>query len=1181
VDSSLSKNKSSKTLHVNYAAFHSVVYKKSADIEGEVPVDTNKYEKGQRIVVMENTGGLAKTGYTFTGWNTHADGSGNAYSGNATFSIADSDVVLYAQWTTKPTYKVTYDGNSNTIGTVPDDGNRYETGATVTVRANSGKLEKTGATFTGWKIGSEGAGALLNGGETFVLGASDVVLYAQWTSNPTYTVLYNGNGNTSGSVPTDANNYEKGQQVVVLENTGVLAKTGYTFTGWNTHSDGSGTLYTGNATFSIQDSNVVLYAQWTTKPTYVVRYNGNGNTSGSVPEDANRYEANATVTVRANSGKLEKTGAIFTGWKSGMENGGPLLSAGETFAIGTSDVVLYAQWTSNPTFTVEYLGNGNTGGSVPIDGNNYEKGMFVKVKGNIGLLVKTSSTFAGWNTADNGSGTSYAVGDSFPMGASNVKLYAQWTSKPTYTVKYDGNGNTGGAVPDDGNRYEANATVTVRANSGKLEKTNATFTGWKIGKESGGTVLNGGETFVIGVSDVVLYAQWTSNPTFTVEYFGNGNTGGSVPAAPTNYEKGTIVKVKGNTNLLIKPGSTLSGWNTAENGSGISYVEGDSFAIGTSNVNLFAQWAINKYTVTFNTLNGSAVAAQTVTHGSFITEPTAPTLQGSTFGGWYKEQACQNVWNFASEPVIATITLFARWVKSNVAPSIVVQPVAVSIEKGSVISLSVKVNADVYPLPEYKWVKGTSDTVASGTASGGTISFAINASAYTDEGKYKVVVRNAAGQIISDQVDVKVKDVTLPVLTLNGSADTTIYLGSTWVDPMGTATDDKDVTIAPSAIVITGTVNAQTVGKYTLSYQVSDQAKNASSPKTRTVRVDGWVKVTDNLPAGNVFRAVLNSDNDLFIGLVTDQAQFVYKINSNGVVTDLNMTYDACSNSMSMALAPDNKTLFVARSCHGDLLSWNGTAWIDTISDAGVSGTSGVQVCLNIGPQGTPYLAGFFASTNTINIRRYLNAAWKSVGDSTVSLGIELNSKRSERKFCMSTEPDIYTIGNPTSGSSDIIIKKIKPNTGVTTTLDSIAASGQVTNNYCIVTCNSASNGLPRILYGFTSGSDVNPQIHRFYNGEKTTLPSPAISTTAGSGGFDMEFSTDSLLHVVHPEGSDVVVRKYDGSKWLNVPESGTGVAFHASPSDVYVAAGPDRCYVVYRESVGGKVVVMQWRKQL
>ncbi|MBR4564982.1 MAG: InlB B-repeat-containing protein [Paludibacteraceae bacterium] len=79
----------------------------------------------------------------------------------------------------------------------------------------------------------------------------------------TYSVIYDGNGKTSGSVPTDSNSpYEEGDEVTVLGNTGSLAKTGYTFTGWNTAADGSGTDYAAGATFSMGTANVTLYAQW-------------------------------------------------------------------------------------------------------------------------------------------------------------------------------------------------------------------------------------------------------------------------------------------------------------------------------------------------------------------------------------------------------------------------------------------------------------------------------------------------------------------------------------------------------------------------------------------------------------------------------------------------------------------------------------------------------------------------------------------------------------------------------------------------------------------------------------------------------------------------------------------------------------------------------------------------------
>ncbi|HBX24233.1 MAG TPA: hypothetical protein DEF34_11480, partial [Desulfotomaculum sp.] len=66
------------------------------------------------------------------------------------------------------------------------------------------------------------------------MGTSNVTLYAQWTAMPTYTVTYDGNGNTSGSVPVDSNTYITGATVTVLGNTGNLVKTGYTFAGWNT-----------------------------------------------------------------------------------------------------------------------------------------------------------------------------------------------------------------------------------------------------------------------------------------------------------------------------------------------------------------------------------------------------------------------------------------------------------------------------------------------------------------------------------------------------------------------------------------------------------------------------------------------------------------------------------------------------------------------------------------------------------------------------------------------------------------------------------------------------------------------------------------------------------------------------------------------------------------------------------
>ena len=67
------------------------------------------------------------------------------------------------------------------------------------------------------------------------------------------------------------------------------------------------------------------------------------------------------------------------------------------------------------------------------------------------------------------------------------------------------------------------------------------------------------------------------------------------------------------------------------------------------------------YTVTFNSWGGSAVAAQTVEKGAKVTEPSAPTLEGYTFAGWYTDEACTTQWNFATGVVDRNLELYAKW----------------------------------------------------------------------------------------------------------------------------------------------------------------------------------------------------------------------------------------------------------------------------------------------------------------------------------------------------------------------------------------------------------------------------------------------------------------------------------------------------------------------------------------
>jgi len=75
------------------------------------------------------------------------------------------------------------------------------------------------------------------------------------------------------------------------------------------------------------------------------------------------------------------------------------------------------------------------------------------------------------------------------------------------------------------------------------------------------------------------------------------------------------------------------------------------------------------YTVTFDANgHGTAPAPQTVLSGNTATEPTAPTAAGWIFGGWYKEAACTNAFDF-STPITADITLYAKWTEEGTTPT--------------------------------------------------------------------------------------------------------------------------------------------------------------------------------------------------------------------------------------------------------------------------------------------------------------------------------------------------------------------------------------------------------------------------------------------------------------------------------------------------------------------------------
>ena len=259
-----------------------------------------------------------------------------------------------------PTHTISFDKNDvGAAGTMPPQ--TIASGSSANLTANAYTL--TGYAFAGWMTTAGGSVAYADQA-AYTMGTADVTLYAKWTTLSTYTVTYNGNGNTSGNVPTDSTNYLSGHTVTVLGNTGNLVKTGNAFAGWNTAADGSGTPYTASQTFTLGSSNATLYAIWTAN-TYTVTFDPNGG-SGSMTPQSLAFGATAHLSANA----FTRTSFVFAGWAM-SPTGGVAYSDKQSLIMGPSNMTVYAVWTASNSLLVHYSfsnqdcadssGNGNNG----------------------------------------------------------------------------------------------------------------------------------------------------------------------------------------------------------------------------------------------------------------------------------------------------------------------------------------------------------------------------------------------------------------------------------------------------------------------------------------------------------------------------------------------------------------------------------------------------------------------------------------------------------------------------------------------------------------------------------------------------------------------------------------------------------------------------------------------------
>ncbi len=156
---------------------------------------TGTYEK--RYIFRVDDNGFVRENYTFAGWNTEPDGSGNAYAPGAelTLTAENNSQVLYAQWVeeSKYNYAVIYNAN---FGQKPeirgDQENLYGTYATEhTIGIDGNSFVREHYTFVGWSDSPEGPVNYLQGNSISFVEGGVMTLYAQWEIREyDYTVVY-------------------------------------------------------------------------------------------------------------------------------------------------------------------------------------------------------------------------------------------------------------------------------------------------------------------------------------------------------------------------------------------------------------------------------------------------------------------------------------------------------------------------------------------------------------------------------------------------------------------------------------------------------------------------------------------------------------------------------------------------------------------------------------------------------------------------------------------------------------------------------------------------------------------------------------------------------------------------------------------------------------------------------
>ena len=635
----------------------------------------------------------SRTGYTFEGWYTSAEGGTKIYNTDGTCTnegtywknnsyVHTGNLSVYAHWKAN-TYTITskyfYYYQNNTWKQFDTKTEQRTYGSSfVPHNVNSPTGYHAGNNYGYYTEKSEYLGDGTVGTNNITVN-QNIIVHIHYYPN-TYTITYKSNGG-SGSDQTQTATYG----ISWTTKGAIYSKSGYTQTSWNTKADGSGTKYSlSTAQTDKQLSNVTLYAQYSAN-TYYVTYNANGG-SGAPAQQAFVYNSGAKISTT----KPTRTGYTFVNW----DYGGTKFNPGDAIPSGWGSFTLKAQWKAN-SYTITYSANGESGSNQT---QTVQYGTSWTTKG--AIYSKTGYTQTSWNTQANGSGTQYSLSTAqTDKQLSNVTLYAQYSAN-TYTVKYNGNGADGGSMADTIHTYNGN--VNLRKNA--FTKTHYNFTGWYASRNNNGTTEwyyndwnwhkdgsapSGAAKYKFSDQEVsknattknkdvvTMYAQWSANMYyFDLNGYLDGASSGGISGFGTCdiYMNGTLVaddvsdfyqQYAYGTKYEIKDIKTATGKQY------LGVYSGSLSGTITGYTATSLNFKTNSTTIQFDANGGSgAPGNQTKVVGQTLTlSSTKPTRSGYTFRGW-KEISKTNKYyqpgsSYTNDYNGETITMRAVWVKNS------------------------------------------------------------------------------------------------------------------------------------------------------------------------------------------------------------------------------------------------------------------------------------------------------------------------------------------------------------------------------------------------------------------------------------------------------------------------------------------------------------------------------------